>query len=162
MSDIQVPFNFQPVSVSVKTGSYTIPAGQYAYVTAEVRDGGSFLIDGTAALDSDDYTVTPAPDSFDDTTYTVPSGYILKGVFLTGGSGSLLISGVNTATVNQDYEFAGGETIRCVGGTNAFLGSLRKMSTDTIATASFWLPTGTALTVSGNTRYTVSLYNNIS
>lgn len=33
MSDLFIPFNHQPTTTDVKTGSYTIPAGSYARVT---------------------------------------------------------------------------------------------------------------------------------
>ena len=36
-SKLIIPFNYQPFSVSVKTGAYTIPAGYYAYVTELLR-----------------------------------------------------------------------------------------------------------------------------
>jgi hypothetical protein len=47
-----IPFNFQPASVSVKTASYTIPAGRYAYVVANVEGTGTFTIDAATALRS--------------------------------------------------------------------------------------------------------------
>lgn len=37
-----VPFNQQPVSTSVKTTSYTIPAGRYARVTGRITSDNSF------------------------------------------------------------------------------------------------------------------------
>lgn len=52
-----VPFNFQPANVSVKTGSYTIPAGKYAKVDVQCEAGGSFTIDGLTALTSKSWTV---------------------------------------------------------------------------------------------------------
>jgi len=47
---INLPFNFQPESVAVKTGSYTIPAGKYAFVTANVVGNSTFTINGSTAL----------------------------------------------------------------------------------------------------------------
>ena len=50
MSAYFIPFNFCPTSVSVKTSSYTIPAGYYACVVANVAGSGSFTIDSDTAL----------------------------------------------------------------------------------------------------------------
>lgn len=51
-SRILIPFNFQPVATAVKTASYTIPAGRYAKVSANVQTGGTFSISGVIALSS--------------------------------------------------------------------------------------------------------------
>ena len=91
MSDLFVPFNFQPLSVSVKSSSYTIPAGNYALVTVVVEhDGGaaSFTIDTVSAI--------------------------------------------------------------------------QVMTAGNIATASFWLPSGTVINGSGDWVATVQLYTNIT
>jgi hypothetical protein len=52
-----VPFNFQPSSVSVKTASYTIPAGKYAKVTVNIDGTGTFTIDGSTALSASQNSV---------------------------------------------------------------------------------------------------------
>ena len=49
-NSFNVPFDFNPTSVSVKTSSYTIPAGSYAYVINASDD--DFTIDGTVAVDA--------------------------------------------------------------------------------------------------------------
>lgn len=46
---IVIPFNFNPVTTTVKTGSYTIPAGKYAKVTPV---GAKMLIDGVSIYPS--------------------------------------------------------------------------------------------------------------
>lgn len=45
-----VPFNFQPSSVSVKTGSYDIPTGKYAKVVVNLEGSATFTIGGVTAL----------------------------------------------------------------------------------------------------------------
>lgn len=45
-----VPFNFQPVAISVKTTSYTIPAGKYARVVVNLEGSATFTIGGVTAL----------------------------------------------------------------------------------------------------------------
>jgi hypothetical protein len=54
MSDIFIPFNFNPYSTSVKSSSYTIPSGYYALVTAycEWNSSATFTIDGVTALET--------------------------------------------------------------------------------------------------------------
>lgn len=47
---IVVPFNFEPVAVSVRTASYTIPAGRYARVTVNLEGSATFTIGGVTAL----------------------------------------------------------------------------------------------------------------
>lgn len=41
----------------ITSGSHTVAAGEYAYVTAQVRNGGAMTFDATTVLDSIDYTV---------------------------------------------------------------------------------------------------------
>lgn len=45
-------FNNKPASTTVRTASYTIPAGRYARVVANVQAGGTFTIGGVVALSS--------------------------------------------------------------------------------------------------------------
>jgi len=47
-----IPFDNCPVSIDVKTGSYTVPTGSYARCLASVSDGGTFTIDTKTALRS--------------------------------------------------------------------------------------------------------------
>jgi len=86
-SKLVIPFNYQPFSVSVKTGAYTIPTGYYAYVTASVQGADSFSIGGVVALQGQ-ASVASSGSGYDtgnvnlnsgttNTTYsyTVPTGY---------------------------------------------------------------------------------------
>lgn len=52
-----VPFNFKPISVSVKTASYTIPANKYARVLVNLIGSATFSINGTTALQGSQWTV---------------------------------------------------------------------------------------------------------
>jgi hypothetical protein len=52
-----MPFNFQPTSVSVKTGSYTIPSGKYARVSVALLGDSTFTIGGTTCLESKTWSV---------------------------------------------------------------------------------------------------------
>jgi len=86
-SKLIIPFNYQPFSVSVKTGAYTIPAGYYAYVTASVQGADTFSIGGVVALagvagvagsgtgGASAEVDTSATNTTAIFTYTVPAGY---------------------------------------------------------------------------------------
>jgi len=96
------PSTQQPESVSVKTGSYTIPAGYYAYVTASVQGADTFSIGGVVALQGITAITTSgtggAISSIDvETTgattasYTVPSGYKAEFfIYNLGGGGGVI------------------------------------------------------------------------
>lgn len=103
---ISFPFNFQPVSISVQSGAYTIPAGYYAYVSVSCDPSAVFLVNGAGAI----YGYSR--------TYPVDNG--------TGGA--------STATDSAGFS------------------------------NSYWFPAGTVLDTSGsgNCRYVVTLYPNIS
>lgn len=171
-----VPFNFQPASVSVKTSSYTIPTGSYAYVQAQVDDGGTFTIDAATALSSEGETtsaiaaVDAESASTDATLYTVPSGYIFEGQVVGSGGADLDIGGAtavkNIPTTTTPVKAGSGQVI-AINGTPSGLVSLtgyaiRKFEPETNASGSFWLPTGTVINGTGNWRATVSLFDEIS
>lgn len=65
-----------PIAVSVKTSSYTIPAGRYAKVYVEVENGGTFTIDGNTSMDTDALVnISSVTNSGSNVSYTVPSNY---------------------------------------------------------------------------------------
>jgi hypothetical protein len=189
-----VPFGFQPNSVSVKTGSYTIPSGYYAYVTAYCDEDGSFSVGGTVALAGQDDVARTTSGSVEAVTavavggtgstysYTVSSGYIFSGnVFFSSNSGTqtLSIGGVQvmscgSANTGASFDITVGSsdviTVTSSGsGTLGIAGASKRINTlnitesiaGTPTVGSFWIPTGTALTVSSAT-YTVSLFPNLS
>lgn len=45
-----VPFNNEPIAISVKTGSYTIPSGRFAKITVNIEGTGTFTINGVLAF----------------------------------------------------------------------------------------------------------------
>lgn len=164
-----VPFNFQPASVSVKTGSYAIPAGFYAKVVVEVDSGGIFTIDSVNALTSAAFVNVDAYDqSNSNVSYTVPSGYYAETQINSDGS----ISGVTisgNATGSQPSQFT--HFSLGPGGSISFGGGLNSRdsvtgyaipSNATNRTAEFWLPSGTVINGSGNWRATVMEFPEIS
>jgi len=139
MTDIVIPFNFQPVSVSVKTSSYTIPAGKYAYVTANAIGSATFEIGGATAL------------SGSSTTQTTNTSSTLR-----YGRGD----GVNYVLENH---LLATDASNGHGGTphgDAF--GYASKTFNEVATASYWLPAGTVISGSGTWRATVSLYNELT
>lgn len=172
---INIPFNFQPVSVSVKTSSYTIPASNYAFITANVRNGGSFTIDSSTVLQSSsavDGAVSEVSQTISSvSTYTVPSGYRFEGHAsnVSGGAGAtILVNGDQVAVLGVDETTtvkagAGAVISTSIGGDSDLTGfSLRENEPESNVTASFWVPSGTILNGTGTWRVTVSLYNEIS
>jgi hypothetical protein len=128
-----IPFDNNPVSVSVKTGSYTIPSGQYARVVANVKAGGTFTIDAATALDSVSRSWSVlASDNLKLSTYSTSVG------------------GLATETAQQSMGSAGAAFTE----TTAYC--------ETSETGEFWLPAGTVINGTGSWRATVMLYNVVS
>jgi hypothetical protein len=97
---IIVPFNFQPVSTTVRTAGYTLPSGRYAYVTAFCDTGQTFSINGVVALQGNastaesgtggivsniNQTVTNSTNNY---SYTVPAGFKAKILAVGASSGT--------------------------------------------------------------------------
>ena len=175
---IAIPFNFQCESVSVKTSSYTIPAGKFAYVAANALNGGTFTIDAATALNSATYDVIPvslAGINLGATTtlYTVPVDYTFEGYIkytTTVGNFDLDIGGADAGVTDGSRSaiiVGGGDSIvltEVTGGSIADY-SLIGMAFKSQATSSsqaFWLPSGTVINGTGNWYATVSIYSELS
>lgn len=166
------PFDYNPVSVAVKTGSYPIPAGRYAIVTAQVRDGGSFTIGGATALNSKSVpsaTKVEVVNANALPSYTVPSDKYFEGQISPGGTSSSWTIGtgvgVGIGGSGSQYGIRMGPGQRVwhdtAGGNPAVdvVGILFPIdSEDSFVTATFYVPTGTTISGSGNWRATVSEY----
>lgn len=165
-----VPFNFQPVSVSVKTTSYTIPSGKYAYVFVEVYSGGIFTINAVNSITSDpflniDYAGTSTA------IYTVPAGYrAIIPVIGSTSTDNFYINGNTAAAFSAGAGHPTGVNIEIgPSGTltsgSTFIKAVSGVAIPSNAThkeTSFWLPTGTVLSGTSNWRATVMEYNMIS
>lgn len=123
-SPFVIPFNFQPASVSVQSGSYSIPAGNYARVTVNIDGTGTFTIGGTTALSSTEISVL--------STTSLRMGF----------------------TTTDALHTVGGQS----GGPAATTSATDKKS----VTATYFLPTGTAINGTGTWRAVVELYNMIT
>lgn len=130
-----IPFDNCPVSVSVKTGSYTIPSGQYARTVASVSDGGTFTIGGTTALHSKAST-----------SWSVLASDNLKLADYSSSTGFLAT--VQSASGLTSAGAAFSETTAYASGTSQ--------------NAEFWLPAGTVINGTGTWAATVMLYNVVS
>jgi hypothetical protein len=112
-----IPFNFQPVSVTTRTGSYTIPTGFYAYVAVQCEAGGTFSINSTVALsgldigaagtDSDVIAVSAEDTQAGSTVATVQTtvgtdyyfdGFVMYNDGAAGASYTLDVGGVTIAS----------------------------------------------------------------
>ena len=160
-------FSGNPDSVSIQTGSYTIPAGKYAYVTAFCNSGETFSIDGTNVLDPDSATGnggTSSSVSFGGgggTAFTVPSNAYFQGrIVITSGAGWTAGS-VALAVGAHDITMGAGQALSSGGGAGvaSWAGAYVYQSNHNASvTASYWVPTGTVLNTSGG-RYVVQLFS---
>ncbi len=190
---VVVPFDFNPESSIVYTGSYTVPAGKYAIVTAQVHNGGAFTIDGVTALDSDQNLVDGITNITGSTGKTVAftvSGDAIWEIDLfyrnvVVGSSIDIISRRDgdtnyehvlvSSSVTETGELRGikliqGDQIVADLSNTSDSARLRIAGVNLAAgndsvTGKFEVSAGTALNVSGvsgNARYTVALYNEVT
>ena len=169
---INIPFNFQPTTVSVETSSFTVPSGKYANVNAYVENGGSFTIDGDSALISQAGVLADVIKVASENTasYTVPDGYRFEGQATHAANASVVIDSVKAGEcddlVAASIKAGPGSVIKTTGASNTNIDitgfSIRESSPETNSTHSFWLPSGTVISGSGSWRATVSLFNEIS
>lgn len=183
---IALPFNFQPDSVSVKTSSYDIPAGSYAYVTFCVRAGGTGTIDGSTAIDSlsntngDSVGISQASSLGTINNYTVPTDYVFEGYVTqsTGTNAAVTVggnqlcratnqgSGTDAGSGPVVIRAGGGDVVSVASVSGAFtyiIGySTKEGSAHDPVTASFWVPTGTTINGTSTWYATVALYNELT
>jgi len=158
-----------PASISVITGTYTLPADRFARVTVEVDSGGLFTLNGTTAVSSAAFqNVDQASTASGNMTYTVPSNYRAIGLATTNpssGADQLAINGNTpanmTALTNYENLHVGpGGTIAIVS-VNTGGKSITGVAIPSNAThrqAVFIVPPSTTLNGSGNWRAVVEEY----
>ena len=176
-SRILVPFDNNPAAVSVKTASYTIPAGRFAKVYVEVDSGGIFTINGVNAVvtsafaNVDVYNATTTAVS-----YTVPTGFRAELRMLANSPTDFTISGNANGPLyvqngNAPSNYIPESLVSLGPGSTVVSGSVNTgksivgvaiPSNATNRQAEFYLPTGTVISGSGNWRATVQEYNLIS
>jgi len=109
-----IPFNFQPETVEVKTASYPIPAGKYAYVVANVEGTGTFTIGGTTALRGTSNTVLSG-SVLDYNTDTGANQLIVTSGASLAPDGNAFSSSTHGTTVAVGYWLPSGTTIAGTG-----------------------------------------------
>lgn len=162
-----LPFNHRPSSTTVRTSSYSIPSGKYARVIVQVENGGSFSINGSTALTSDDGDVISVGVSSSNPSYVVPSGYTFVGQAGGGSVNGVTIDGNELFSTAGDSRYnqinaGGGSTVAVSssGGTVYLTGYATKNCFESSkSTAEFWIPNGATINGSGSWRATVEEYD---
>ena len=174
-SPIYIPssgFNNNPVSTTVRTASYTIPAGRYARIVAECDSGGIVTINGSNAMTSSAFINVANTGSVGFSTstfYTVPSNYRLDTAAITSASSTsapfiplggtnISIGGANFNQGSVGASFGPGQILQIYNNTGYVVG-VATPSNATNRQGEFWLPTGTVLSGTGNWRAVVTEYN---
>jgi hypothetical protein len=139
-SSVVIPFNNNPVSVSVKTASYTIPAGKFARVVVNVIGSGTFTINGNTALSGTQNNVITSVNNM----YRAPgSGVIAASQPYQPGAIQTTVSGTTTSqgSAQNSLLVYGNETDQ------------KPLIQD------YYLSTGTVINGTGTWRATVEEYN---
>lgn len=171
-SRVFVPFDNNPLAVSVKTASYTIPTGRFAKVYVECDSGGQFTINGAVAVKTDAFINIDIAGG-NNLTYTVPSGYYA--IFASAG-GTQTGSAYFNGNISSDYGVSAGSSALVQGTSVGPGGSITVLlnsgfseiagtaipSNATHRQAEFFLPAGTIISGSGNWKAVVMEYNAIS
>lgn len=182
MANLVVPFDNNPVSTTIKTTSYTIPAGKYARVKPLYAD---FTLNGTTMFMSQSISTAAVASGATVTNsagFTAEAGSVITGGFLTqslngltsSNGGIYLGTSTNVALATASRTTAGTTSLTtplAIAGTTFFLyaySSSSGTSTTTVGgtlwvfagkSTEFWLPSGSVLTGS---KYLVEEYNVIS
>ena len=159
-------FTGKPDSSVVKTGSYTIPAGKYARITAQSFEGNEISVDGTTFLRAVDNAIPIAVATGNSSTtsaisYTVPSNKRFTGIVLAGGSNPVTVDGVQVGTGAGPFNVQAGPgsvvsaPASGAGAAKGIAGYVESLRSP-MAVESFWVPAGTVMAGSGN--YLVQLF----
>jgi hypothetical protein len=165
-SVVYSPFNQNPAAVSVKTASYTIPAGRYARLVVEADSGGTFTIGGVTALSTASFVNVNVSSASAPLTYTTPTGSRSVVSGSTGATGanyqvnsSSSAPGLAANAFSPLYELGAGGTMTVSGGANMRIVGVEIPGNATNRQAVFWVPSGTVINGTGNWRAVVEEYN---
>ena len=164
---IQIPFNFEPKALNIGS-SYTIPAGEYGFVTVQVNPSGTFTINGSTAINN------PADSTFQNvsengssgTIYTVPSGRIFEGQ--VAGPSKDIVVGTVVFPAGNAYPVKigpGGTVAAAVSGSgfvsvSGYTRPAERANPPLIAT--FYVKAGDVLSGSGTRIITAQRFNSLS
>jgi hypothetical protein len=150
-SRVIIPFNNCPAAVSVKTASYTIPAGKYALLTVNLIGTATFTIGGVTALQgAQNNTITNSNGLFRGTgTPSLGFGdaYTIGGLVMNAAPSTNSYAqntAYNPPTPNQPVQVFANETDQKV------------------IISEVWVTTGTVISGTGTFRIIVQEYNVIS
>lgn len=175
-SRLIVPFDNNPVAVSVKTSSYTIPVGRFARVYVECDSGGIFTINAVNAVVTSPFINVDVVGTNADAVYTVPTGYSFIAASAGGATGNsaVFFNGNSVAAYTEPASASanicgaqvgpGGSITagRFSGSDDPQVAGVAIPSNATNRQAEFFLPTGTVINGSGNWKAVVQEYNVIS
>lgn len=156
-----------PASISVKTASYTIPAGRYARIVAECDSGGTLTINAVTAITTAAFVNidTQNTNSFNTITYTVPANYNADLFLVHSGTNQYVISGniaIGNNTSNSPVNVPLGPAGSLLGNySQTGFASITGYATPSNATnrqGQFFVPTGTVISGTGNWRAVVEEY----
>lgn len=162
-----IPFNQQPDSSNFFiTGSYTIPAGKYARVTADCVQGGIFSINSNQVIITENPLTYSLNNVVSGTVTTFGAGYIYEvsfGAHATNGSGILnnaAVIPIVTTDLSKVYKLGPGSTFTSTVNYDVVgIGiPLRNLNVRDY----YWVKTGDILTITNTCRVHVELYNMIS
>lgn len=152
MPSYTITFKPNPESMQIGTGSYTIPANKFAFVSA-VQGSAAFEVDGNTVLNATSVTKIRCSTAGGGvpTSFTVPAGHMFDGYMQTNGatvtmdSDTIVSSG--TAGVNVDniiqLKLGPGAVSHTVTGSQVIHGYTKSQ---TESPWSHWVPEGTMIT----------------
>lgn len=134
-------FRGNPASLNIHTsGNFTVPAGKYAHLTANVSSGGTCSLDSTVALRSPTWNAI-----------SQNSGNLWS--YGTGTGTRTVSSGKPEGHMQTVGENAGPAT------TTTLSAVFANVTAATSSTGSFWVPTGTTINITGTGTATTQLFN---
>lgn len=152
-----------PVSVSVITGSYTVPVGKFARVTVEADSGGVFTINAVNALTTAAFQNVYQYTGSASLTHTTPTNYYSIVTYSNPNSGTLTLGANNVPlsignAINQMIWMGPGQQGFVTGSGASKISGVSIPSNATHRQAVFNVTAGTVLNGSGSWRAVVELY----
>lgn len=143
------------VVVSATAANYTVPAGYYAVVRAQVRNGGTFSIDGSVVLTSNTWNTINSNSSPHTITGGGNGGTVIPG-FSTASS-STGSSGIASLPASGQGQLATGVIYnQSISFTSA--ATFANSTAMTAVEQQFKVPAGTVVVGAGNSSYCIELY----
>ena len=133
------------VVASATAASYTVPAGFYAIVKAQVRNGGTFSVNGTVVLTSNTWNTI---------SNSLGLGMLTRALNIPINNVLHVLSGNASYFINTNGDSAGSITTGWSSAGNAFSNATAMTAVE----QQFKVPTGTVVVGAGNASYLIELY----